>query len=253
MRTANAFTFILATFALPCFLKAQQTLTTAPPTPIQPAQSLAVSPPTPSSDTTAPASGAATQPPTVSALLQPTLSSVQGTIAALKLDKWKKGSVRDEAGGNVNAILKDLQTSLPPLVKTADAAPDAVVGLLPVSRNVNALYNVLLRVEEASRVAAPGDQADQLQKALIKLGDARRAIDDRIEDAALAQEKQMADLRSTVKAQAEFKCPAAAPAVPSCPAPTPSSKKKKPASSGTKSTPTKPSTNPPAGAPQTGK
>jgi hypothetical protein len=178
---------------------------------------------------------------------------VQGIVAAVKLERWKKGSVREEAGEHINAILKDLQTSLPPLLKTADAAPDAVTGLLPVSRNINALYNVLLRVEEAARVAAPGDQADELQKALVSLGDARRAVDDRIENAALAQEKQVADLRSAVKAQADVKCPAVpAPAAPSCPAPAAQTKRKA-ASSSTKSTPAKPSTSPPATTPQTGK
>jgi hypothetical protein len=179
---------------------------------------------------------------------------VQETVAAVKLEKWKKGTVREEAGDNIKGILKDLQTTLPPLLKSADAAPGALTGLLPVSRNINALYNVLLRVEEAARVAAPGDQADELQQALVKLGDARRAIDDRIEEAALAQEKQVADLRSTVKAQADIKCPAVpAPAAPKCPAPAPAKTKRKPTSSTTKSTTANPSTTPPTSTSGTGK
>jgi virulence-associated protein VagC len=163
------------------------------------------------------------------------------------MERWKKGSVRDEAGANVRAIQKDLQTTLPPLVKTADAATDAVTGLLPVSRNINALYEVLLRVEEAARIAAPADQAAELWQALVRLGDARRAMDDRIEQAALAEEKQVADLRTTVKAQADAKA-SSTPVAATCPPPAPTAKaKRKPAASSTKSTTAKPSTTPPAG------
>ncbi len=252
MRASDAVAFTLAILCVPSFLGAQQAPATAVPVPAQSAKSPAVPSPSSAKSAAAPASAPATQPPTASGLLQPALDSVQGIVAAVKLERWKKGSVRDEAGNNISAILKDLQTTLPPLLKTADTVPGALTGLLPLSRNINALYNVLLRVEEAARVAAPGDQADELQQALVKLGDARRTIDDRIEEAALAQEKQVADLRSTVKAQADFKCPAVpAPAAPSCPAP---AKKKKPASSSTKSTTTKPSTTtPPATPSQTGK
>jgi hypothetical protein len=248
MRTSNPMAFILAAFCLPCFLNGQQS---AAPVASQPANSETAPPTTSANATERSASTATALPPTASGLLEPALDLIQGTIAGLNLDKWKKGNVREEASTNIKAILKDVQTTLQPLLKTADAAPDAVVALLPVSRNINALYNVLLRVEEAARVAGPGDQAEQLQQALIKLGDARRAIEDRIEAAALAQEKQLADLRSTVKAQANFKCPAAAPA-PSCTAPAPAKTKKK-RSPSSKGTTAKPSTTPPATTPATGK
>ena len=67
-----------------------------------------------------------------SVMLQPALSSVESTLNALKIDKWKKGSVRDEAGDNVKAILQDLKTNVPPLLADADAAPSAPANLFPL-------------------------------------------------------------------------------------------------------------------------
>jgi hypothetical protein len=94
---------------------------------------------------------------------------------------------------------------------------------------VDALYDVLLRVVEASRMAAPDDQAGQLRDALANLGKARLALDDSMETAAGFQEKQLVDLRVTVQKQAAFKCPAPPPA-PECPkAPVKKLVRKKPA------------------------
>ncbi len=123
--------------------------------------------------------------------------------------------MRDEAGANVTDIEKDLQATLPPLVTEADRAPGAISKVLPVFRNVDALYDVLLRVVEASRVSAPAEQVTPLQESLISLGGARRKLAERLQEGAIAQEKQINDLRSTVQAQA-----AAAQAVPPPPTPT---------------------------------
>jgi peptidoglycan hydrolase-like protein with peptidoglycan-binding domain len=172
---------------------------------------------------------------------------VQQTVTTLRLDKWKRGTVRDETGENINAILRDLQVTLPPLLGAADAAQGTVSNVLPVSRNINSLYDVLLRVVEAARVSAPADEIVQLQQALINLGGARRILDDRLQEAVAAQEKQIVELSGTLRAQAASKCPAP-PATPVCATPTPPRKaKKKPA------TPAKPAQPPTSPAPTTPK
>lgn len=197
---------------------------------------------------------------TPSGLLQPSLDTVQQTVGALHLEKWKKGTVRDEAEQNVDGIMRDLKDNLPSLLHDADAAPDSVSKVMPVSRNVNALYDVLLRVSEASRVSGTGDQATQLQQALVSLGNARHALEDRLVEAAAAQEKQVSDLRVTVQTQNQTvaKLTAKAAAVPPpCPAPTPVRRaRKKPQTPATntqkpatptpqKSSPTAPQKSPP--------
>jgi hypothetical protein len=193
--------------------------------------SFAVSSTAQSPDTGTPAQASPTAPAVPAApsgLLQPSLDTVQQTMTAMKLDKWKRGTVRDEAGTNISAILRDVQTNLPPLLAAADAAPGSMSKVLPVTRNVDALYDVLLRVVEAARVSSPGDQLGQLELALTGLQKARLALDDGLQDQALAQEKQLSDLRASVEAMSAAKtAEKTTPAASNCTAPTPAKKPKK--------------------------
>lgn len=181
----------------------------------------------------APPQAAPTTQLTPSGILKPSLDSVETTVAGLKLDRWKKGTVRDEAGDNIKKILFDLQTNLPPLLTVADSAPGAVSKVLPVSRNIDALYDVLLRVFEAARVSATPEQITQLDQALNSLNTARLTLDGRIRESAESMEKQVSDLQGTLQAQYAIACPAPKPAaaVAFCIAPKPTVRKptKKPA------------------------
>ena len=175
----------------------------------------------------------------VSAQLQPALSSVHQTVDLVRIDKWKRGNIRDEAAQNISQIQRDIDATLPPMLRDADTAPGSLSTLLPVSRNLSALYDVLLRVVEASRVVAPDEQVAQLQQALVKLGDARLAFGERMQNAAVAMEKQMTDLRTTVQTQADRIAATPAPAaLPCTPAPktTPKKTTRKSAAKTTKST-----------------
>jgi hypothetical protein len=193
--------------------------------------------------TPAAASGPGSQPanaPAPSALLQPSLDALQQTIGSLQLEKWKKGAVREEAAANVSSIQRDLQSTLPALLKDADAAPESVSKQLPATRNIDALYDVVLRVVDAARVAAPGDQFSQLQGVMNGLEKARHAWNDQIEDVAARQEKKLGEVQSALKTQLAKPapvCPAPPPPAPA-PAKKPAAKKRKPA--------TKPAATPPA-------
>jgi len=50
-----------------------------------------------------------------SRIMKPSLDNLKQTLFALRLEKWKRGSVREEADANVSSILHDLQQTLPPL------------------------------------------------------------------------------------------------------------------------------------------
>jgi len=177
----------------------------------------------------------------VTGLLKPSLDALQQTIGAVKVDKWKGGSVRAEAGSNISSIQRDLQVTLPALLKEADSAPETMSKVLPVLRNVDALYDVVLRVVDGARVAASTEQVSQLQDSLAGLDKGRRALNDRLQDMAAAQEKQVNDLQVKLKAQVAPVCPAVP--VPVCPA-APVPAKKKPVKK--KPTPTTPPTTQPS-------
>ena len=86
----------------------------------------------------------APEPP--STLVKPALDQLDQTITALRFDRWKKGSIRDEASQDSDSISNNLHRSLPPLLLAADAAPTANSKLVPAFQNVDAVYDVLLRV-----------------------------------------------------------------------------------------------------------
>src|ERR1700728_1120193 len=93
----------------------------------------------------APAAGPVVTPapaiPPASTILQPSLDTLQQTLAGLNTGRWKRGSVRDEAIADINSIQQDMQMHVGPLLKDADAAPGALSKSLPVSRHVDALYD----------------------------------------------------------------------------------------------------------------
>ena len=95
-----------------------------------------------------------------SAILQPSLDILHTALGEMAVDKWKASSaIRTEAGCNLRSVQRDLSSTLPPLLAAADAAPDSAAKILPVYRNVEALYDVMLRLDAAARLAAPGNQS----------------------------------------------------------------------------------------------
>ncbi|HEY6846353.1 MAG TPA: hypothetical protein VI320_09095 [Terracidiphilus sp.] len=168
----------------------------------------------------------------------------------MTVEKWKKGNVRDEARDHIGAILRDLHTTLPPLLDTADASPGTISKIMPVSRNIAALYDVLLSVVEAARISGSAAELTPLEQALTSLGNARAALDDRLQASAAALEKQEIDLRTTLQAREAVKCAVTPPpATPVCPAPAPVRKAKR--TPKPPATPPQPSTSPANSTPKT--
>jgi hypothetical protein len=165
-------------------------------------------------------------------MMEPAITTVRAAVDGMHADKWKiPGVLRDETETNLISIRRDLEGQLPLLLANADKAaggPETVSGLLPAYRNVEALYDVMLRVDAAARVGAPGSQSQVLDQALAKLDEGRRGLGDRVMSSAQALEKQVSDLQASLKAAQGVPAPAA----PVCPAPVVPAKKppaKKPA------------------------
>ena len=180
----------------------------------------------------APAQTAADAPsaaPHSSAILQPALSDVQSTTSALNISRWKApGSVRDAAQQNIDSIQRDLGSTLPGLLAQADAAPESVPQSFAVYRNVDALYEVLLRVSETADLAAPSSEAGAVASSLQKLEAARRELGDAILNSAQHHEAQIIALQAAVRsAKAAPEPEKTATVVDDGPARTPARKAKK--------------------------
>lgn len=146
----------------------------------------------------APVAVAQTQP---SALVQPAIDTLQQTLAGLRPDKWKTSdAARQEADSNISSIRRDLDSTLPGLLSAADAAPNSVSRLMPAYTNVEALYDVLLRIVGTANLAAPSQQSAALEQARRSLEDAQRSLGDRVKSTALAQEQQIHNLQAALRA-----------------------------------------------------
>jgi hypothetical protein len=179
-----------------------------------------------------PASENATAPrATVSSIVQPALTDVQRSVSNLNISRWKApGEVRSAAQQNTGSIQRDLSDTLPTLITQADAAPGSVPSSFSVYRNIDALYDVLLRVYETASLAAPQNEADPLGSALERLEAARRQLGDAILSDSKEHEAQVIQLQTALKAANEARTQAPPPktaVIDDGPAQAPPPKKKK--------------------------
>jgi hypothetical protein len=171
-----------------------------------------------------PASQSAPQPsPTASSILNPAISTLQQALDGIRIEKWKTSSaIRSEAEDNIASVRRDIDTTLPPLLAAADGAPDSVTQILPAYRNIEALYDVLLRISSVSRLAAPQQQSAPLEQAISNLEASRRTLGDQMQTAAMSQDQKVHTLQASLRA-----VPPPAPAPPPCPTPSSTAKKHK--------------------------
>ncbi len=152
-----------------------------------------------------PATGA---PRLVSTNLHPALAQVGQAITTLNIRHWKApNEVRDAAEQDVASIQRDLSGALAGLLDQSDAAPGSIPAEIAIYRNVNALYDTLLRVALTANLAAPDNEASTLGAALNNLEAARSELGAQIQVAAQAQQAEFVRLRTAIAAAAAQRQP----------------------------------------------
>jgi hypothetical protein len=144
--------------------------------------------------------------------LRPAVSQVNQVATSVNIARWKApGDVKDSTQQDLNSILRDLSSTLPGLIDKANADPTAVGPAFAVYRNIDALYDVLLRVAETATLAGSKDDSSRLQDALNQLQAARSSFGNSILQAATTRDAEVVQLR-TAMAHAATAPPAAAEA-----------------------------------------
>jgi hypothetical protein len=166
--------------------------------------------PAPAPAAAAPAAGPA---PAVAgyafANLRPALANVQNAISGLSISRWKAPSAtRSATQQDVASMQRDLSATLPELMTQAEGASAALSPSFAVFRNIDALYDVLLRVTETAALAGPESDAGSLEEARAGLEDGRAKLGAWLLQSISAQDAQVAHL------QAPAPRVAAAPAAP---------------------------------------
>ena len=148
--------------------------------------------------------------------LRPALANVQTAITNLNVGHWKApNDIRAATQQDVASMQKDLNTTLPPLLAQADTAssahgPAALAPAFAVFRNLDALYDVLLRVTETAGLAGSASDASNLEDARAGLEDGRAKLGTWLLQAIATQDAQVVRLQTPAAARP----PAAAPAAP---------------------------------------
>jgi hypothetical protein len=145
--------------------------------------------------------------------LRPALANVQTAIGNINLAHWKvAGATRNTVQQDVVSMQRDLNTTLPTLMAQAEAPANGSAALSPsfaVFRNLDALYDVLLRVTETAALAGSESDAANLEDARSGLEDGRAKLGAWLLQAIGAQDAQVAHAQTPVSRSP------AAPAVPS--------------------------------------
>lgn len=140
--------------------------------------------------------------PTANALegLRPALARLSATLDGLRVNRWKgSSSLRSSTQDDLGSIQRDLANTLPSLMDRAEASARPSGPLAPafaLYRNVDALYDVLLRVSETANLVAPSTDAVNLEAARASLEAARGQLGNALLSSAAEQDGQLAHFRA---------------------------------------------------------
>ena len=121
-------------------------------------------------------------------------------LDSVNVPKWKApGDVRQTTMSDVDSMQRDVADTLPNLINTALADPAKISPAFSVYRNVDALYDVLLRVSETAQLAGSND-ARLLEDQRTALEDSRTQLGAALLQSAQVQDAEVVHLRSTAAA-----------------------------------------------------
>lgn len=148
---------------------------------------------------------AAASPPAVEtvpvASLHPALDEVDAALRQIQIERWKVSrDWKSQFSGDANSIQQDLNGTLPGLLQTAQQSPNALQPQYAVMHNVEALYDVLVRLTTAANLTGGKADAFILGNALEHLEAARKAASMQLMQAALLQDQQVAKFQAQLKA-----------------------------------------------------
>lgn len=118
---------------------------------------------------------AGTSSGTVTATLQPALENAATAIGGLDVSHWKLSrDWKAQIQQDIDSIQQDLSGNLPALLQAAQKSPAALTPQITLMHNVDAFYDVLVRVSMAADLTGSRADASALDNALAQLETARK-------------------------------------------------------------------------------
>ncbi len=135
--------------------------------------------------------------PPISESLRPVLQQAGSAVGQINVDRWKLSREwKRQLQGDAGSIQQDISSQLPGLLQAAQASPATLGPQLRLMHNVDALYDVLVRVTTAANIAGEKNDAALLGDALQNLESARKAAADQLLSAASRQDGELAKFQA---------------------------------------------------------
>ena len=148
-----------------------------------------------------PSPQAAAVSPAISESLRSALEQVGQSVGQIQIDHWKVSkSWKEQLQSDADSIANDLSHQLPGLLQQAQVSPTALDAQLRLMQNVDALYDVLVRLTLAADLTEKKSDAALLDSALERLEAARKTAATQLAAAATQQDRQLTELRTRVEA-----------------------------------------------------
>ncbi len=130
-----------------------------------------------------------------------TIARLRRTLDTINVPKWKApGDVRQTTASDVDSMQRDISDTLPGLINTALGDPAKVSPAFAVYRNVDALYDVLLRVSETAQLAGASHDGAALEEQRAALESSRGQLGAALLQSSQVQDAEVLHLRTTVAA-----------------------------------------------------
>jgi hypothetical protein len=126
-----------------------------------------------------------------------TIAHLRRTLDSVNVPKWKApGDVRQTTISDIDSMQRDVQDTLPALINTALGDPAKISPSFAVYRNVDALYDVLLRVSETAQLAGASRDASLLEDQRAALEDSRTQLGAALLQSSQSQDAEVVRLRT---------------------------------------------------------
>ncbi len=169
---------------------------------------LALQAASPAPTETTPQANAAPPTPDLNASLRSALAQTGTALNQVQIDHWKvsrewKGQLQSDA----NSIQQDLTNQLPGLFLAVQRSPGALEPQLNLMHNVDALYDVLVRITTAAGLAGGKTDAGILSNAVQQLESARKTAVGQLLQTASQQDRKITELQTRIQNATENESP----------------------------------------------
>jgi hypothetical protein len=130
-------------------------------------------------------------------------------IAKLRIEKWKADSSdKQQAQANADSVQRNMTAALPGMITAVRTSPQDLAATFKLYRNLNALYDVMKTLTEASAAFGPKQDYQSLAQYADAIDGYRRNLADYMETLAASKDAELVRLRSQAKAAQAAAVPA---------------------------------------------